>query len=93
VNDTNNSTSNMNVKIVISLDGVWVGEGTWNDDCTITNCQALLGRNQDESDETYEELCHELSELPQCDEHWRGPVRIERPEGTYCAELIKEILP
>ena len=76
------------VKVVISLDGVWVGEGTWNDDCTITNCQALLGRNQDESDEAYEELAQELSELPQCDDKWKGPVRIERPEGTYFAELI-----
>jgi hypothetical protein len=76
------------MKVVISLDRVWVGEGTWNDDCTISNCQALLGRNQDESDEAYEELAHELSELPQCKNMWKGPVRIERPEGTYFAELI-----
>lgn len=82
----------MKVKIVISLDGVWVGEGTWTEDCEIINCQALLGRNQEQSDEAYEELAQELSELPQCDDKWKGPVSIERPEGTYCAELIKEIL-
>lgn len=78
-----------NSKVVISLDGVWVGNGVWTEDYEISNCQALLGKSQDESDDTYEALCHELSGLPQDEEHWRGPVTVVRPEGNYCAELIE----
>jgi hypothetical protein len=76
------------MKVVISLDGVWVGDGTWNDDCTISNCQALLGKDQDESDETYEEICDELASLPQAEDLWKGPVMVVRKEGIYSAELI-----
>jgi hypothetical protein len=77
------------VNVVISLDGVWVGNGVWTDDYEIINCQALLGNSQDESDDTYEELCHELSRLPQTEDFWKGPVTVIRPEGNYCAELIE----
>ena len=76
------------VKVVISLDGVLVGNGVLTEDYEIINCQALLGNSQDESDDTYEELCHELSRLPQVEDFWRGPVTVVRPEGNYCAELI-----
>ena len=79
----------MNVKVVISLDGVWVGNGVWTEDYEISNCQALLGKSQDESDDTCEALCHELSRLPQDEKYWRGPVTVVRPEGNYCAELIE----
>lgn len=76
-------------KVTISRDGVWAGDGKWTDDCEIVDCAAELGADQDASDETYELLCGELSSLPQDEQHWRGPVSVDRPDGTYTAELIE----
>jgi len=75
-------------KVIISRDGVWVGDGVWTDDYCIVDCPAVLGEDQDASDETYEALCHAFSRLPQDEEYWRGPVSIERPDGIYTAELV-----
>lgn len=76
------------MKVTISKDGEWAGDGRWTDDCEIVDCAAVLGADQDASDETYEMLCDELASLPQIDEYWRGPVSVQRPDGTYSAELI-----
>lgn len=73
--------------ITIYKDGVWAGRGVWTDDCEIIDCQAVLGEDQDASDDTYELLADALSQLPQDEEHWRGPVTIERPDGEYSASL------
>lgn len=75
------------ITISIYRDGVFAGSGRWTDDCEIVDCQAVLGDTQDESDETYELLCDELSSLPQDEEHWRGPVYVTRPDGEYSARL------
>lgn len=75
-------------KVTISRDGIWAGTGRWTDDCTIEDCPAVLGDDQDASDDTYEALCHALASLPQDGEHWRGPVSVERPDGIYTAALI-----
>jgi len=74
-------------KVTIYRDGVWAGDGRWTEDCEIVDCAAVLGDTSDTSDETYELLCHELANLPQDEEHWRGPVSVERPDGTYAAKL------
>lgn len=76
------------IKVIISRDGVWAGDGRWTDDCEIVDCAAVLGADQDASDETYEALCDELASLPQTENRWRGPVNVERPDGTYTAELV-----
>jgi len=76
------------MKVAISRDGVWAGDGRWTDDCEIVDCAAILGEDQDASDQTYEMLCDELASLPQIDGHWRGPVSVQRPDGIYSAELI-----
>lgn len=73
--------------VTIDRDGVWAGTGRWTDDCEIVDCSAVLGPDQDASDETYEALCEALANLPQDEEHWRGPVSVERPDGTYTATL------
>lgn len=80
----------MRIKVTISRDGVWVGDGKWTDDSEIVDCPAVLGEDQDASDETYEALCEALANLPQDGDHWRGPVAVGRPDGTYTAELICE---
>ena len=70
-------------KVTICRDGIWAGEGRWTDDCEIVDCPAVLGS------ETYEALCEALAALPQDEQHWRGPVSVERPDGTYTAELCE----
>jgi len=76
------------VKVTICKDGVWAGDGRWTDDCEILDCPAMLGEDQDASDETYEALSEELANLDQSGECWRGPVSVRRPDGTYTAELV-----
>jgi len=80
---------NKRKKITVSIDrdGVWAGTGRWTEDCEIVDCAAVLGADQDESDDTYEALCYALSGLPQLEEHWRGPVSVDRPDGLYTATL------
>jgi len=78
------------IKVTISRDGVWAGDGTWTDDCEIVDCPAVLGDDQDASDETYEAICDALADLPQTGDRWRGPVTVQRPNGEYTAELIEE---
>lgn len=75
------------ILVTIYRDDVWAGQGRWTDDCEIVDCPAVLGPDQDASDECYEALCYELSHCPQDDDHWRGPVVVERDDGTYTAEL------
>lgn len=69
-------------KVTISRDGVWAGDGRWTEDCEIVDCPAVLGQDQDASDETYELLCDALASLD-----GNGTVSVERPDGIYTAEL------
>ena len=70
------------IKVIITRNGVWAGTGRWTDDSEIVDCAAVLGADQDASDETYESLCDVLASLPQTEDSWRGPVTVERPDGT-----------
>jgi hypothetical protein len=76
------------IKATIDKDGVWAGDGVWTEDCEIVGCAAVLGPDQDTSDECYEALCEALAGLPQDEHHWRGPVSVTRDDGTYSAGLI-----
>ena len=80
----------MKTRVTIDRDGVWAGAGHWTEDCEIVDCAAVLGPDQEASDETYEALSEALASLPQDEEHWRGPVSVDRPDGTYTAMLDEE---
>ncbi len=43
-------------KITIYRDGVWAGTGILDEDGYIRDCSAVLGKDQDESDQTYENI-------------------------------------
>ncbi len=73
--------------VLITRDGIWAGTGTWTDDCEIVDCSAVLGEDQDASDETYALLVDALENLG---EEQTGPVSVERPDGTYTAEIVDE---
>jgi len=77
------------ITVTIDRDGVWVGSGRWTEDCEIVDCAAVLGPDQDASDDTYELLCHELAGLNQSEDYWLGPVSVDRPDGLYTATLIE----
>jgi hypothetical protein len=78
----------MKITVSIDRDGVWAGDGVWTEDCCIIDCPAVLGPTQDDSDETYDSLCEALAGLPQDDDHWCGPVSVQREDGIYTATLI-----
>ena len=63
----------MTTTINIYRDDVWAGTGTIDDDGWI-ECEAVLGPDQDASDECYEEIADAI----ECDHG-----SIERPDGVY----------
>lgn len=69
-------------KVSIFRDGVWVGDGYWMYGI-IRDCSAVLGADQDASEETCELLEDALAAL----DGPGGEVRVERPDGTYTAVL------
>lgn len=69
-------------KISIFRDGVWSGDGTIDRDGEI-ECSAVLGDDQDASDETYQMIMDALDEEPQDSGRYTGEGSIERPDGNY----------
>ncbi len=65
----------MSKMISISRDGVWAGNGAVVDGI-IQDCAAILGANQDASEETYEAIEQQIA-----DDKTDGSV--SRPDGTY----------
>lgn len=61
-------------KISISCDGVWAGSGWLTEDGKVIDCPAVLGEDQDASDETYEAIDDAIEE---------GEEEVVRPDGTY----------
>ena len=59
--------------ISISRDGVWAGDGVLRDG-SIEDCPAVLGTDQDASDETYEAIADAIED---------GDDRVTRPDGVY----------
>lgn len=68
--------------ITIYRDGVWSGCGTIDSDGQIV-CSAMLGPDQDASDETYEMIQDSVDAEPQDEGRYSGEGSVERPDGTY----------
>lgn len=71
------------MKIEIYRDGVWAGTGRLDSDGEIVDCSAVLGPNQDASDETYEAIQDSIDSEPQDEGRYLGQGSIERPDGVY----------
>jgi len=61
-------------KISISRGGVWAGDGRIDGSGEIVDCPAVLGADQDASDETYEAIQEAVES---------GEDEVKRPDGTY----------
>jgi len=75
----------MSNRIRIFRDGVWAGDGSINNDGEIVDCQAVLGPDQDASDETYYIIQAIIEDNGGCD----GAVR--RPDGVYSWEIVEDL--
>ena len=62
------------LNITIHRNNVWSGAGKIDSDGIITDCPAILGYDQDASDETYEAIQDAIAD---------GNDSVERPDGTY----------
>jgi len=69
-------------KISIYHDGVWAGDGELRNG-TIEDCPAILGADQDASDETYEAIEDAIADEPQDEGRYTGTGSVERPDGVY----------
>jgi hypothetical protein len=68
--------------IRIFRDGVLAGTGTIDSDNEIV-CDAVLGADQDASDETYEMIQDAIDREPQDADRYTGEGSVERPDGVY----------
>lgn len=76
----------MNKRISIYRDNVWAGEGRINPDGEIVDCSAVLGPDQDASDETYEAIQDAIAEGD--DGGWTGSV--QREDAVYSWEIVDD---
>lgn len=76
----------MNNRIRIYKDGVWAGDGRIENDGEIVDCQAVLGTNQDASDDTYEAIQDAIAEDD--DGGWKGS--LQRPDAVYSWEIVDD---
>lgn len=70
-------------KISIYRNGVWAGDGYLDKDGCIVDCAAILGPDQDASDDTYEAIEDEITNEPQDADRYTGTGEVVRPDGTY----------
>lgn len=78
----------MNNRIRIYRDGIWAGDGHLNSDGEIVDCPAVLGPDQNASDETYEAIQDAIAEDD--DGGWKGSV--QRPDAVYSWDVIDDTL-
>lgn len=76
----------MTRRITIYRNNVWAGDGSINNDCEIVDCQAVLGPDQDASDETYDLIQDAIEE--DYDGGWEGS--LQRPDGVYSWEIVDD---
>ena len=69
--------------ITIFRDNVWAGSGRIDRDGFIVDCPAVLGPDQDASDETYEAIGDAIVHEPQDADRYTGTGSVERPDGVY----------
>ena len=60
----------------------WAGDGRIVDGC-IADCAAVLGPDQDASDETYEAIEDAITAEPQDAGRYTGEGSVTRPDGEY----------
>lgn len=77
------TTTTKATKISIYRDGAWVGDGRLDKDRCIVDCSAILGADQDASDDTIEAIMDAMDAEPQDADRYTGTGSIERPDGTY----------
>lgn len=65
--------------ITIFRDGVWAGTGRLDEYNCIVDCAAVLGPDQDASDETYELMEHDIQDAGSKSREGR----LTRPDGVY----------
>jgi hypothetical protein len=75
--------------IRISRNGIWAGDGRIVDG-QIVDFAAMLGADQDASDETYEAIEDAISDEPQDEDRYTGTGSVERPDGTYTWTITDE---
>jgi hypothetical protein len=69
--------------ISIYRDDVWAGDGRLDGDGEIVDCPAVLGPDQDASDDTYEAIQDAIDGEPQDAGRYTGTGSVVRPDGTY----------
>ena len=69
--------------ITILRNGIWAGDGRIDRDGSIVDCPAILGADQDASDDTYEAIEDAISAEPQDSGRYTGEGEIGRPDGVY----------
>jgi hypothetical protein len=69
--------------IQIWLNGVWAGTGQVDEDGEITQCGAVLGPDQDASDEMYELISDAIAGGAEAGE-------VKRPEGVYSFDITRD---
>lgn len=77
----------MTSRITIYRNAVYAGEGRINTDGEIVDCPAVLGPDQDSSDETYEAIEDYLNLEPQEEGRYVLRGEIDRPDGVYSWEV------
>lgn len=70
-------------KISIFRNREWAGNGRIDPDGQIVDCSAMLGVDQDASDETYTAIEDAISDEPQDSGRYTGRGSVNRPDGTY----------
>ena len=73
-NDEANEGETMTATISIFRDDVWAGDGHLSADGVISGCSAVLGSDQDASDETYDRIEGAVESRH---------AEIARPDGVY----------
>lgn len=73
----------MSKSIRIYRDGVWAGDGRLDPDGEIVDCPAVLGLDQDASDQAYEAIQDAIAEDD--DGGWKGSV--QREDSVYSWEI------
>lgn len=76
-------TNEKRSKISIYRNDVWAGDGYLDKDGCIVDCAAILGQDQDASDDTYVAIEDAITNEPQDAGRYTGEGEIDRPDGKY----------
>lgn len=77
------TTATKTTTITIYRDGILAGTGRIDNDGCIVDCAAILGADQDASDDTYEAIEDAINNEPQDADRYTGEGELSRPDGVY----------